>query len=272
MIMFPPPKLVAVISSAAVATVAAVATMSSSTTHDNNDHNLHHLSQLLNFLHSSTAAVSSWLTPPYLYLLVNAIIVSLLASAKIHSRTAAASPGDAVDIGRRRPPTTLLETDGGSGSIVAPPPESGSPTPGEATNFTPSKGGGSKAAAAGLGRNGTLDSTWNMIREGRHVPITRHLKKSDTWNSSHVSPPPSSAGKAMKKSETFIRDAGKAAGPAVAAGKVVRRRREPSLSQEELNRRVEAFIDNFNEEMRLQRQESLNRYKESLRGGEVFSF
>ncbi|CAL1385415.1 unnamed protein product [Linum trigynum] len=317
--VFPPPKL-AVISSAAAVAVGTVLLI---TTHDEHHqyHNLHHLSHLLNFLHSGTDAVSSWLTPPYLYLLVNAIIISILASAKIHSRAAAASRGDVLDIGRRRrPPSLLLETDGRNSSIgadeikglekgvgeegevyapappvllrdrwddsdgdhhrdtVAPPPELGSPTSsGEATNFTPSKGGGRKAAGLGISnsksarRNDTLDSTWNMITDGRHVPITRHLKKSDTWSSSHVSHPSAAAGKAMKESETFIGDAGKAAGSAAAAGKVVRKR-GPSLSQEELNRRVEAFINNFNEEMRLQRQESLNRYKESLRGGEVFSF
>ncbi|EYU27910.1 hypothetical protein ABFS82_13G113100 [Erythranthe guttata] len=107
-------------------------------------------------------------------------------------------------------------------------------------------------------RQETLESTWKMITEGRHVPITRHLKKSDTWEH-HADP---TTVDHVLKSETF-KDRSNYEAPAPA--KTIRK--EASLSQDELNRRVEAFINKFNEEMRMQRQESLNQYKEMMNGG-----
>ncbi|XAR59116.1 hypothetical protein NMG60_11014771 [Bertholletia excelsa] len=118
----------------------------------------------------------------------------------------------------------------------------------------------------------TLENTWKMITEGRSGPLTRQLKKSDTWqnrsrlirNTALPDPPL----KTMKKSSTFRDrtnyDPLPPADSFPSAGKL---KREPSLGQDELNRRVEAFIKKFNEEMRLQREESLNRYFEMISRG-----
>ncbi|CAI9088590.1 OLC1v1022967C1 [Oldenlandia corymbosa var. corymbosa] len=138
-------------------------------------------------------------------------------------------------------------------------------------------------------RQDTLESTWKTITEGRAIPLTRHLRKSDTWEReshphrggryNHVPPPPQHHN--MSKSETF-NDRGSRSTIGVntnnnsnnsrtlqrsSGGSGGKLRKEPSLGQDELNRRVEAFIKKFNEEMRLQRQESLNQYMEMINRG-----
>lgn len=117
-------------------------------------------------------------------------------------------------------------------------------------------------------RNDTLESTWKMITDGRPMPLTRHLKKFDRWDT-HLrrdcatSSPPL-PGK-MNKSEACSENKSKLSDESrQGSGKL---KKEPSLSQDELNRRVEAFIKKFNEEMRMQRQESLNRYQEMISRG-----
>ncbi|GAB2277902.1 hypothetical protein Dimus_012603 [Dionaea muscipula] len=134
-------------------------------------------------------------------------------------------------------------------------------------------------------RNETLEATWRTITEGRPMPLTRHHRKSDTGgnaaqgrrdqamvvgpqNSSFTSPV-----HIMRKSETFAeqRSAGgdsnssavlsPSPGCGGGSGKL---RREPSLSQDELNRRVETFIRKFNDEMRLQRQRSFDQCREII--------
>ncbi|XP_004234132.2 uncharacterized protein [Solanum lycopersicum] len=92
-------------------------------------------------------------------------------------------------------------------------------------------------------RQETLESTWKKITEGRHVPLTRHLNKLDTWQHYNQN----------RRSESPIQNIKKAL--------------EPSPSQDELNRRVEAFIKKFNEEMRLQREQSLQQYTEMINRG-----
>ncbi|KAK3199161.1 hypothetical protein Dsin_022576 [Dipteronia sinensis] len=112
-------------------------------------------------------------------------------------------------------------------------------------------------------RSDTLESTWKTITEGRAMPLNRHLKKSDTWDT-HVrqtTPPPAPK---MEKSDTFTGGGGDNPGMLRREPSVGKLKKEPSLSQDELNRRVEAFIKNFNDEMRLQRQRSLDQYNEMI--------
>ncbi|KAL5548013.1 hypothetical protein UlMin_003244 [Ulmus minor] len=289
---------------------------------------------LLSFAHS-------WLKPPYLYVIINCIIISIVASSKLHQKLDNPSPpapdmaippvtGETVKISGEvsadysvfngvvlsgygydsnevakisvtenllSEPVMVVEAmkestavmDGGD-EAVAPTLAwsglqrkdslecsftNGSEKPPVSARFSHRKAvkaspeGGKALRVSKPKRQDTLENTWKTITEGRSMPLTRHLKKSDTWESharrngpiDQTTPPPK-----MKKAETF-HDRSSADSPlrnSPGSGKL---RKEPSLSQEELNRRVEAFINKFNEEMRLQRQESLNKYQEMIRRG-----
>ncbi|RZS23174.1 hypothetical protein BHM03_00056049 [Ensete ventricosum] len=131
-------------------------------------------------------------------------------------------------------------------------------------------------------REERLESTWRTITEGRAMPLARHLKKSDTWDTRAVreDAAEADAAAAIRKSETFSDGAtarqlagggvGESSSSLTSKTSGVGRgrlRREPSLGQEELNRRVEAFIKKFNDDMRLQRQQSLQQFTEMINRG-----
>ncbi|KAL1357035.1 hypothetical protein HN51_009037 [Arachis hypogaea] len=119
----------------------------------------------------------------------------------------------------------------------------------------------------------TLEATWRAIMEGQGKTMKPQLKKSDTW----------SGGARISKAEPFQRhNNGQGYGggddddPVTWAQKELRKsetfndraslRREKSMTPEELNLRAEAFIKNFNNQMKLQRLESYQRYMKMVNG------
>ncbi|KAG6404264.1 hypothetical protein SASPL_136510 [Salvia splendens] len=122
----------------------------------------------------------------------------------------------------------------------------------------------------------TMDATWEAITGGgkpkqKLKPKLKQkkklgLKKSETWEEavsqrrrqprrldSEEVVPTSPKWRELRKAETF-----NDAVSATRRGGLVRR--DPSMSLEEFNLKVDRFIKNFNDEIRLQRQESYQRY------------
>ncbi|XP_017647154.1 uncharacterized protein LOC108487348 isoform X1 [Gossypium arboreum] len=276
----------------------------------------------------------SWLKPPYLYFVINGIIITIVASSRFHQNNGEnekteelmqQQPRSKILVEKRpdleyemkssldfdavetvvyeqkeivqEVKTTVFEAetnvavvdDGDGGDVFAisksewnPPrrmdsseipldvlfPVEKPPASSRFGHRKPVKAnpeGGRALKVAKPKRHETLENTWKMITEGRAMPLTRHLKKSDTFENHgrEINVETMADSPLVKKSETF-RDRTNYQLPPSSSPASGKLRKEPSLSQDELNRRVEAFIKKFNEEMRLQRQESLNQYMEMV--------
>ncbi|KAK9674434.1 hypothetical protein RND81_12G232100 [Saponaria officinalis] len=246
----------------------------------------------------------SWLQPPYLYLIVNCIIISIVASSKLHAGGGGGGPaversaaeefvaavekeaveeveevvkevvfgfverkegvdercgGDAVVEREEKevfmsPESVAMPVE--AVAVVEKPPFSARFGHRKVVKGSP-QGKTALKKVTKPKRQETLESTWRTLTEGRSMPLTRHLRKSETF--AGATPTASPPAHLMKKSDSFS-GSSDAESLSPGSGKL---RREPSLSQDDLNRRVEAFIKKFNEEMRLQRQqESLNHYRQ----------
>ncbi|KAF2305100.1 hypothetical protein GH714_001782 [Hevea brasiliensis] len=257
-------------------------------------------------------SIASWLKPPYLYVILNCIIITIAASSRLHHTHGASDkeqqeqipPAPKISIHEapdqfhyqiKISAAEILSDYGGMESTVVvaedstwiPPkgmdssenlPELLLPSEkplvsarfGHRKPVRASPEGGRRALrVAKPKRQETLENTWKTITEGRAMPLTRHLKQCETFENHgrRVNVCEADPSSPPKKSEKFKYRTNyqlPPVGNSPASGKL---RKEPSVSQDELNRRVEAFIKKFNEEMRLQRQESLNQYKEMVTCG-----
>ncbi|KAJ9678176.1 hypothetical protein PVL29_022918 [Vitis rotundifolia] len=116
------------------------------------------------------------------------------------------------------------------------------------------------------GQNASLEATWKAIVEEHGIPATRHLRKSETWGvppscgdgSSSLAP----REREMRKSNTFVE-----ARSSFRETQIPYLRKDELLSHDELNRKIEEFIQKCRNEMRLERLESDQRLMDILNGG-----
>ncbi|KAH0455142.1 hypothetical protein IEQ34_017066 [Dendrobium chrysotoxum] len=265
-------------------------------------------------------SVASWLTPPYLYLIVNGIIISIAATSRYQKTVVAdgqlppfseqanfhvedadllaevqdlrvlgdeslsepaepakeefviSSSSWSANMEESKDP---LEKSTGKGLLENKPLVSARLGHRRSIKSIPE---GKALGVARPRKNETLESTWRTLTEGRAVPLARHLKKSDTWGTharataGDPTTPPAIHEIQHFQSFTAISSSAAAGSPPPSSGRgysspVAKLRREPSLGQDDLNRRVEAFIKKFNDEMRLQREQSLQKYMDMINRG-----
>ncbi|XAR66398.1 hypothetical protein NMG60_11012622 [Bertholletia excelsa] len=254
------------------------------------------------------SALLTWSRPPYLYFVINVIIITIAASSRFHRKTEDKDESEPI-LPSKPPlpdqrPEYAVPSQLEFGAVELPavyeskpglfvisrstwtPPQRMSASEVQSENLFPmtekplvsSRFGhrkpvkaspeGGRLRVAKPKRQETLENTWKTITDGRHVPLTRHLRKLETLENhgrQTQDGPPDPSSPVVKKAQTFRdRTNYEPPSPATSSPGSWKLRKEPSLSHDELNRRVEAFIRKFNEEMRLQRQESLRRYSEMI--------
>lgn len=108
----------------------------------------------------------------------------------------------------------------------------------------------------------TFESAWKKITEGRHPPLTRHLRPSpNNPEESRIDRSSPSVGRGNEEESSAL----PCSGVRRSGGSL--KRESSHVGVDELNKRVEAFIDKFNTEMRLQKEDSLVSYMEMINRG-----
>ncbi|XP_034673827.1 uncharacterized protein LOC117905059 [Vitis riparia] len=125
-----------------------------------------------------------------------------------------------------------------------------------------------ESTAVAPGQNESLEATWKAILEEHGIPATRHLRKNETWDvppcvdNGSSSLGPREREREMRKSNTRVE-----ARSSFRETPIRYLRKDESLSHDELNKKIEEFIQKCRNEMRLERVESDQRFMDILNGG-----
>ncbi|GAV58917.1 DUF761 domain-containing protein/DUF4408 domain-containing protein [Cephalotus follicularis] len=252
-------------------------------------------------LPSLWVSVRSWLSPPYIYIILNFVIITIAASSIfLHQdphQHHLKEDDDDNNNNSNKPPTTkithnqenqthflnslhknhnshhlhdiwreMIYEDENKEKSIDPLSETSS---NDSCLTHSNENASRRQKAVQVAEEGedkeTLEDTWRLITEGKEKTRRVQLKKSDTWDTPprvvvkgtadtggvDDDHPVAWARRELRKSDTFNDYS-------------VSLTRDKSMSHDELNCRVEAFIKKFNNDMRLERQESYQRSMEML--------
>ncbi|WKA09090.1 hypothetical protein VitviT2T_026768 [Vitis vinifera] len=228
---------------------------------------------------SFCAWLKIWLSPPYAYIIINFILILIIIIASSFSSSPSSSSSlveefTALDYSSLVEECTapldyssvkdvLLEV---SGDEEAPVKTSMVMDDSRWNCIAEETAVKLESTAVVPGQNESLEATWKAILEEHGIPATRHLRKSETWDM----PPSCGDGSSslvprereMRKSSTFVE-----ARSSFRETQIPYLREDELLSHDELNRKVEEFIQKCRNQMRLERVESDQRLMDILNGG-----
>ncbi|KAL6319761.1 hypothetical protein AAG906_036819 [Vitis piasezkii] len=210
--------------------------------------------------------LKTWLSPPYAYIIINFILILIIIIASSSSSSSSSSPVEeftALDYSSVQ--DVLSEVSGDEEAHVK---TSMVMDHGRRKCITGETAVKLESTAVAPGQNESLEATWKAILEEHGIPATRHLRKNETWDvppcvdhgSSSLGP--REREREMRKSNTRVE-----ARSSFRETPIPYLRKDESLSHDELNKKIEEFIQKCRNEMRLERVESDQRFMDILNGG-----
>ncbi|KAJ9678183.1 hypothetical protein PVL29_022925 [Vitis rotundifolia] len=210
--------------------------------------------------------LKTWLSPPYAYIIINfiLIIIIIIASSSSSSSSSSSLVEGFTALDYSTVQDVLSEVSGDEEAHVKTSMVMDDSRRKCITGETAVK---LESTAVAPGQNESLEATWEAIVGEHGIPATRHLRKSETWGVPPCVDGSSSLGPREREREMRKSNTSEEARSSFRETPIPFRRKDKSLSHDELNKKIEEFIQKCRNEMRLERVESDQRLMDILNRG-----